>query len=91
VVAVEDTGPGIPEEVRAHLFEPFATAGKRSGMGLGLALSRQTVLDHGGDLSVASSTPRGTIFLVTLPANGVKAEAFQAEAAAPGPTNRVKG
>jgi signal transduction histidine kinase len=73
VIAVEDTGPGIPEQVKAHLFEPFASAGKRSGMGLGLALSRQTVLDHGGDLSVASSTPQGTTFVVTLPANGVRA------------------
>jgi len=79
VVVVEDTGPGIPEEVKAHLFEPFATAGKRSGMGLGLALSRQTVLDHGGDLSVASSTPKGTTFVVTLPANGVKNEGWQVE------------
>jgi len=79
VVAVEDTGPGIPEEVKAHLFEPFATVGKRSGMGLGLALSRQTVLDHGGDLSVASSTPKGTTFVVTLPANGVKNEGWQVE------------
>jgi signal transduction histidine kinase len=91
VVTVEDTGPGIPEDVKAHLFEPFATAGKRSGMGLGLALSRQTVLDHGGDLSVASSTPQGTTFRVTLPANGVKTEAFQAEAAASGQTNRANG
>jgi signal transduction histidine kinase len=72
VIAVEDTGPGIPEEVKARLFEPFATAGKRSGMGLGLALSRQTVLDHGGDLSVASSTPQGTTFVLTLPANAAK-------------------
>jgi signal transduction histidine kinase len=91
VVTVEDTGPGIPEEVKAHLFEPFATAGKRSGMGLGLALSRQTVLDHGGDLSVASSTPQGTTFRVSLPANGVKTETFQAEAAASGQTNRADG
>jgi signal transduction histidine kinase len=91
VVTVEDTGPGIPEEVKAHLFEPFASAGKRSGMGLGLALSRQTVLDHGGDLSVASSTPQGTTFWVTLPANGMKTEAFQAEPAASGQTNRANG
>jgi len=70
VIAVEDTGPGIPEEVKAHLFEPFASGGKRNGMGLGLALSRQTVLDHGGDLAVASSTPHGTTFVVRLPGVG---------------------
>jgi signal transduction histidine kinase len=73
VIVVEDTGPGIPEEVKAHLFEPFASAGKRNGMGLGLALSRQTVLDHGGDLAVATSTPHGTTFVVSLPAEGVRA------------------
>jgi signal transduction histidine kinase len=67
IVAVEDTGPGIPEEVKAHLFEPFASAGKRNGMGLGLALSRQTVIDHGGELSVRSSTAKGTTFVVRLP------------------------
>jgi len=70
LIAVEDTGPGIPEEVKAHLFEPFASAGKRHGMGLGLALSRQTVLDHGGDLAVTSSTPHGTTFVVRLPGAG---------------------
>jgi signal transduction histidine kinase len=67
VIAVSDTGTGIPEELRPRLFEPFATAGKRNGMGLGLALSRQTVMDHGGELSVASSNSRGTTFIVTLP------------------------
>jgi signal transduction histidine kinase len=67
VISVADTGPGIPEELKPHLFEPFATARKRNGMGLGLALSRQTVMDHGGDLSVQSSNSQGTTFVVTLP------------------------
>ncbi|MBV8730563.1 MAG: HAMP domain-containing protein [Acidobacteriia bacterium] len=67
VISVEDTGPGIPEEIKPHLFEPFASAGKRNGMGLGLALSRQTVIDHGGELSVRSSTSHGTTFVVRLP------------------------
>jgi signal transduction histidine kinase len=66
-VVVEDNGPGIPEELRPHLFEPFASAGKRHGMGLGLALSRQTVIAHGGELSVRSSNTRGTTFVMTLP------------------------
>jgi len=49
VVSVDDTGPGIPPAIRSRLFQPFVTDGK-NGMGLGLALARQTVLDHGGDL-----------------------------------------
>jgi signal transduction histidine kinase len=48
-VMVEDNGPGIAPEVRARLFEPFSSGGK-NGLGLGLALSRQTVRDHQGEL-----------------------------------------
>jgi signal transduction histidine kinase len=47
VVSVEDTGPGIPSSIADQLFEPFVTAGKKNGVGLGLAFSHQTVLDHG--------------------------------------------
>jgi signal transduction histidine kinase len=50
LVNVEDTGPGIPRRIRERLFEPFVTADKRDGLGLGLALARQTVLDHGGEI-----------------------------------------
>ncbi|MGB9458388.1 MAG: ATP-binding protein [Bryobacteraceae bacterium] len=68
VVSVEDDGAGISSEVRPHLFEPFATAGKRHGMGLGLALSRRTILDHGGEIWADSTTGRGARFLIRLPA-----------------------
>src|SRR5581483_1698049 len=44
------SGPGILEEAWPNLFRPFATFGKKNGLGLGLALSRQTLLDSGGDL-----------------------------------------
>jgi signal transduction histidine kinase len=50
VISVEDNGPGIPALIAAQLFQPFVTAGKKNGMGLGLALSRKTVISHGGDL-----------------------------------------
>lgn len=66
LVRVEDTGPGIPAEVRPRLFEPFATAGKKNGLGLGLALSRQTVVAHGGDLWADTAT-RGAAFCLRLP------------------------
>ena len=67
VVHVEDTGPGIAQEIRAQLFQPFVSAGKRNGLGLGLALSRQTVLDHGGDMWVESAPGRGARFGFRLP------------------------
>jgi signal transduction histidine kinase len=68
LVTVEDTGSGIPEAVAPRLFQPFVTSGKRNGMGLGLALSRQTVLDHGGDLWVDKNAKRGARFVMRLPA-----------------------
>jgi signal transduction histidine kinase len=64
-VTVEDTGPGIPSIVRDRIFEPFATAGKPDGVGLGLAIARETVRHHGGDLSVESDG--GARFVVCLP------------------------
>ena len=66
VVRVDDTGPGIPASVREHLFQPFVSEGK-NGMGLGLALSRQTVLDHGGDLWAEETEASGARFRLRLP------------------------
>ena len=67
LVHVDDTGPGVAPEIRSKLFQPFVTAGKRNGLGLGLALTRQTVLDHGGDLSVGSAPGGGARFSLRLP------------------------
>jgi|SRR5579871_1255169 len=66
-IEVADTGPGISPEIRDHLFQPFVSSGKKNGLGLGLALSRQTVLDHGGDMWVESEPGRGARFFVRLP------------------------
>jgi len=68
VAEVTDTGPGIPPEIRYSLFEPFVSAGKKNGLGLGLALSRQTVLDHGGDMWAESESGKGACFRLRLPA-----------------------
>ena len=57
LVKVRDTGPGIDPIIRDRIFQPFATAGKADGLGLGLAFSRQAVLDHGGQMWVESSEP----------------------------------
>ena len=67
VVHVEDTGPGVAPEIREKLFQPFVTAGKRNGLGLGLALTRQTVLEHGGDMWVESEPGCGARFGFRLP------------------------
>jgi len=67
VVHVEDTGTGIAPEIRSKLFQPFFSVGKRNGLGLGLALSRQTVQDHGGDMWVESEPGRGARFSFRLP------------------------
>jgi signal transduction histidine kinase len=67
VVQVEDTGPGIAPEIRSSLFQPFVSAGKRNGLGLGLALTRQTVLEHGGDMWVESESGHGARFKFRLP------------------------
>jgi two-component system NtrC family sensor kinase len=72
-VAVQDTGCGMPEADMQKAFEPFfTTKAVGKGTGLGLFLSRETVLAHGGSLSLESETGRGTIVTVTLP--GLKTE-----------------
>ncbi|TDH37958.1 sensor histidine kinase [Pseudohoeflea suaedae] len=64
-VTVADTGPGLSDEVMAHLFEPFATT-KRQGMGIGLTISRSIVETHGGHMFV-NSDEHGSEFSFTLP------------------------
>ena len=76
VITVRDTGPGVPQQIRRSLFQPFTTAGKSNGVGLGLTLSRQTVAEHGGTLTLEDST-QGACFRVTLPAK-VRDGALQA-------------
>ena len=70
VVRVEDTGPGISASLQGRLFQPFVSAGKKNGLGLGLALSRQTLLDHGGDIWADDAPGRdngGALFWLRLP------------------------
>jgi signal transduction histidine kinase len=66
VLEVEDDGPGIPEEIRGSLFDPFVTRGKREGTGLGLAIVKNIAESQGGRVGFQSS-PRGTTFRVELP------------------------
>jgi PAS domain S-box-containing protein len=65
-VTVSDNGPGIPDEVRGRIFEPFVTT-KAQGTGLGLAITKRIVTAHHGSISV-NSFPGGTVFHVILSA-----------------------
>jgi signal transduction histidine kinase len=70
VLVLADEGPGVSEEVRARLFEPFVTHGKKKGTGLGLAVARRFVEDHGGRVELLK-TPlppaTGAAFRMVLP------------------------
>lgn len=63
---VRDNGPGVPEDIRSYIFDPFVTT-KTNGSGLGLALVAKIVGDHGGVIE-CDSEPRKTIFRILLPA-----------------------
>ncbi len=65
VVEIQDTGPGIPADLRAQVFKPFFTT-KREGNGLGLAISARIVAEHGGHIGYRCPPTGGTIFTVTL-------------------------
>lgn len=66
LIEIQDTGTGIPEDIRAHLFEPFFT-NKPNGTGLGLSISAHIVTQHSGQIEVESSEGIGSTFRVVLP------------------------
>ena len=70
LIQIEDNGEGVPEQIRAHLFDPFVTT-KHNGTGLGLALVAKIINDHGGIIEYESE-PRKTIFRILLPLDHVK-------------------
>jgi two-component system nitrogen regulation sensor histidine kinase GlnL len=65
MIEVEDSGPGVPDSLKPHLFDPFVTT-KRTGTGLGLALVAKIIGDHGGVIE-CESVPKHTVFRVLLP------------------------
>jgi two-component system, LuxR family, sensor kinase FixL len=66
-IGVADTGAGIAPEISAQLFQPFVTT-KRTGMGVGLSISRTIIEAHGGSIAARANDGGGTIFSFTLPA-----------------------
>ena len=80
MIEIEDTGIGVPEHLKQHLFDPFVTT-KTRGSGLGLALVAKIIRDHGGVIEFESERRR-TVFRVLLPL-----QAAGAKPTGKGPTN----
>ena len=78
VISITDSGIGMSRETKAHLFEPFYTTKKGSqGTGLGMVGAYNTVIDHGGSISVQSEENRGTTVAVVLPVSSMPVPAVQ--------------
>ena len=67
MVEVEDTGPGVPEEMREKIFQPFFSTKGDAGNGLGLWISSEIARVHGGTLSVQKGSWGGALFRLALP------------------------
>ena len=65
-IVVADTGPGIPEEAREHVFDPFWST-KATGTGVGLAICQSIVMAHSGTLTAANNPDEGAVFCMRLP------------------------
>ncbi len=67
ITELADTGPGLAPEILPRLFQPFATHGKTHGSGLGLAVCKKIVEDHGGSITARNNPAGGAVFSFTLP------------------------
>ena len=86
IVEISDTGTGIPPEVQAHLFEPFANQpGSARGVGQGLAIVHSVVTRHSGSIEYETSPAKGTTFRILLPLGRPAAALHPAAAAASAP------
>jgi two-component system nitrogen regulation sensor histidine kinase GlnL len=72
MIAIQDNGEGIPEDIKPHLFEPFVSS-KARGTGLGLSLVAKIIGDHGGVIEFESE-PKRTVFRVRLPMHALTEE-----------------
>ena len=68
-ITILDNGPGIPASVRSTMFDPFVTAGKLNGTGLGLTLARRIAEEHGGSVRFEESNREKTVFTLSLRKN----------------------
>jgi signal transduction histidine kinase len=81
VIEVSDTGPGISEKARAHLFEAFQSSSRTGGSGLGLAIAAELVRAHGGEIRLVDGTI-GATFRLTIPDRAVELQARRERARA---------
>jgi signal transduction histidine kinase len=65
-ISIRDSGSGVAESIRQTLFQPFVSAGKENGTGLGLTLAQHVAQEHGGEVRLESSCPGETIFCILL-------------------------
>jgi len=81
-IRVSDQGPGVPENIRGRVFDPFVSSGKPNGTGLGLAIVTKIVSDHSGSVTIERTSGAGTVMLVKLPrvANAVASHSDSAVA-----------
>ena len=88
-ISICDSGPGVADSIRETLFQPFVSAGKENGVGLGLTLAQHVAQEHGGEVRLEKSVPGETIFCILLykqaleafghtQAESVKVNTFQA-------------
>jgi signal transduction histidine kinase len=80
VIQISDTGPGLPEKARAHLFEAFQGSSRQGGTGLGLVIAAELVRAHGGDIRLVDGTI-GATFRITIPDRAVDIGAHRGERA----------
>jgi len=74
VISVTDTGTGINQAHMAKIFQPFFTANKTTGLGLGLAVTERIVKNHGGRIEVETHLGQGTTFRICLPSQLLQKE-----------------
>jgi signal transduction histidine kinase len=67
ILRISDNGPGIPKDMANSLFQPYTTAGKAQGHGLGLAIVRNLVTANGGSVCLDSTAESGCAFIIKLP------------------------
>ena len=80
ILEVADTGPGVPQKAREHLFEAFQSSGRPGGSGLGLAIAAELIRAHGGDIHLVEGTI-GATFRIVMPDRPVELQSVRKERA----------